>query len=270
MSQPDDVAGAPPAPRGIQIAGGRPAAGKVGLIAAGVLAAGLTGAGIVTTRRVRRARERAERLRRDLDHDALVGPRGGRPLRLVVLGDSSADGYGLTDPALALPRRLGERVAERLGRAVRIVSFAADGARTADVSEQQIPRLEVTGADMVAVVVGVNDATARRRPKHVHEDTCRLLAQVRRAAPGAQVALLACPDLGDAPALPWPLGRVVGIATRLVARTQTRAAADMGVPCVRLEGTPGGDGFGEDGFHPGADGADAMAGALADALAPTV
>lgn len=255
---------------GVQMESGRSTAGKVGLIAASLLAAGLTAAGVVTSRRVRRARERAEALRRDLDHDALVGPRGGRPLRLVVLGDSSAAGYGLTDPEHALPRRLGERVAGRLERPVRIVSFAADGARTADVSEQQVPRLEVTGADLVAIVVGVNDATARRRPKHVHEDTCRLITQVRRAAPGARIALLACPDLGAAPALPWPLGRVVGIATRLVARTQTRAAADMGVPCVRLEPTPGGDGFGEDGFHPGAEGADAMAATLADALAPTV
>ncbi len=252
---------------GVQMEGGRSTAATVGLVAAALLAAGLTAAGVVVSRRVRGARERAERLRRDLDHDALVGPRGSRPLRLVVLGDSSADGYGLIDPDDALPRRLGERLAERLDRPVRIASLAADGARTVDVVEEQVPRLEVTGADAVAIVVGVNDATARRRPSHVHEDTCRMVGAIRRAAPGAHVALLACPDLGAAPALPWPLGRVLGIATRLIARTQTRAAADMGIPCVQLARAPEADEFGDDGFHPGADGAEAMAAALADALA---
>lgn len=256
--------------RGIQVEGGRSTATKVGLVAAGVLGVGLAAAGIVVSRRVRGARERAETLRRDLDHDALVGPRGGRPLRLVVLGDSSADGYGLTDPAHALPRRLGERLAERLERPVRIASFAADGARMVDVAEDQAPRLEVTGADAVAIVVGVNDATTRRRPKQIHEDTCRIVGAIRRSAPGARIALLACPDLGAAPALPWPLGRAIGIATRLVARTQKRAAADVGIACVSLDRAPSADEFGEDGFHPGADGAEAMAEALADALTPRV
>lgn len=240
---------------------------QVGLVSAGLLAAGLTAAGVVVSRRVRSARERAEALRRELDHDALVGEVGGRPLRLVVLGDSSADGYGLTDPAEALPRMLGERIAARESRPVRIVSFAAVGARTVDVIDEQIPRLETSGADLVAVVVGVNDATTRRRPVHVHEDTCRLVGAIRRAAPGARIALLACPDLGAAPALPWPLGRVVGLATRLVARAQQRAADDMDVAIARLDDDePRPEHFGEDGFHPGAEAAEAMARALADAL----
>lgn len=215
--------------------------------------------------RLRTLRARAAGLRRDLDHDAVVG--SGEPrLRLVVLGDSSAAGDGLDRPEVALPRRLAEELARRTGRAVAVRSFARSGARTADVASSQVPRLAEAEPDAVAVVAGMNDALGRRPPRRVEADTRALLAAVTAAAPAARIVLLTCPDVSRAPGLPSFLRPPVGWLTRRTARAQARGGRAAGVGVAVLDGPVPIEAFGPDGFHPAPSAVDVMAGRLADAL----
>lgn len=223
-------------------------------------AAAVAGAGLA----VGLAASRVRTMRRDgamvpdlaVDVD-LSGP--GPARRVVVLGDSAGAGFGLADPEQALARRVGRALHLRDGRAVEVRSVARNGATTADVLAEQLPA--AAGAEVVVVVVGVNDAVRRRPTARVAEELAALLAALAdTTAPDARVVLVSCPDLSAAPGLPAVVRPVVGLRCRAVARAQAEVAAAAQVPVVaipRRDLPP--EVFGEDGYHPGVLGHERMA-----------
>lgn len=235
---------------------------------------GLTGAvgavAAVTLVRIQRMRRTAAEHGGALDHAATVGAGDGPPVRLLVLGDSAARGYGLTDAADALPGQVAARVAVAAGRPAAVDSRATDGHRTADVLAEQVPAVADLRPDAVVVGVGVNDAIGRTADARLAADTVALVRAVRTQAPTAGVVVVVCPDLAAAPGFGRPLGALVGWRCRRVARVQQAAlapvcAADDRVRIVHLP-RPDASMFGVDGFHPGA----AAHAAMADLVAPVV
>lgn len=197
---------------------------------------------------VARLRRTADNHDRSLDLDGLIGDGDAPPLRLVVLGDSYPAGFGLTDPDKTYPHQVARRMVEQAGRPVRVVSRAARGARIEDITRHQVPGLDELAPDVVAVIVGGNDALGRRTPTQVYRDTVVMIETIRAAAPKAQVVLGRTADLGDAPALPWPLSLLVSVACDWTARAQAGAADAFGVPHGRLP-RQAPEMFGPDRFH---------------------
>jgi lysophospholipase L1-like esterase len=136
-----------------------------------------------------------------------VDPAGrstGRPLRLVVLGDSTTAGVGVERAEESLPYLLAERLAAHEAARVHVVSYGWAGARAADVAEKQLPRAMeplrteeespfLPGADVVAVVIGSNDAT-HQTPRGRYRAALRSTMEgVRAAAPNARIVLAGIP-----------------------------------------------------------------------------
>ncbi len=232
---------------------------------AGVLGAGTTMLVGATVVRIQRMRRTAQEHAHDLERSATVGEGLGEPVRLLVLGDSAARGYGLTDAATAFPQQVARGLAAATGRRVAVTSLATDGHRTADVRTEQVPLVRAADPDVVVVSVGVNDAIGRVPPDEVRASTTALLDAVEDAGDGALVAFVPCPDLGAAPGFGWPLARLVGWSCRRVARAQRRAAAGRDLVVVPLP-RPDATMFGGDGFHPGETGHAAMARLVVEAL----
>jgi lysophospholipase L1-like esterase len=208
-------------------------------------------AGIVARRtagQLRRLREAGATVPA-LAHETTL-PGTGDTCHLVVLGDSAAAGHGLPDADAGLARQIARRIVQRTGRPVDVGSWARDGATTADVLADQVHHLR-PDAEVVLVGVGVNDAVRGRAPRAVVDVTARLLANVRAAAPAADVVLLTCPDLGSAPGLPRILRPAMRWSCRRVAAAQRRVASDLGVEVVPADGHLPPEAFGTDGFHPG-------------------
>lgn len=239
-------------------------------VVAGVVGVSV-GAWMATTLvRIRRLRRSAAVHAHDLDHTATVGEGRGEPVRLLVLGDSAARGYGLPQVADTFPHQLANGLAATTGRRVYVTSLAADGHRTAELVADQVPQVRAAQPDAVVVSVGVNDAIRMTPRDELEEATRALLVQVRAASNGAMVTFVTCPDLGAAPGFPWPLNLAVGARCRRVARIQRAVARELDVPAIALP-RPDAAMFGVDGFHPGAAGQTAMAevvvGALSDQTA---
>jgi lysophospholipase L1-like esterase len=125
-------------------------------------------------------------------------------LRLVVLGDSTTAGVGVDRAEDSLPYQLARRLADHHGRAVHVVSYGWAGARIADLARSQLPRaLEpirpsatepfLPGADIVAIVIGSNDATHNTPPRRYRADLRTVLDGVRAANPAAEVVLAGIP-----------------------------------------------------------------------------
>ncbi|HEX2765117.1 MAG TPA: SGNH/GDSL hydrolase family protein [Candidatus Limnocylindria bacterium] len=216
----------------------------------------------------------------------VVGPasvRDSRRLRMVVLGDSTTAGVGVTRPEDALPYLIARRLADAEGRPVHVVSYGWAGARMADVAEQQLRRaLEplrssetepfLPGADVVAIVVGANDATHRTNPRRYRASLRHLLRRVRDAAPQARVVLAGIPALRGALPQIEPLILIADSWAKLlrpISRSEAQATgvayADLAAKVPpRIRGRR--DVLSEDRFHPSVVGYSAWADVIFEAL----
>ena len=133
------------------------------------------------------------------DHDP-PDPTGwyghGRPgpaIKLALLGDSSAAGYGVERVQETPGAHLASGLAEGADRRVYLRSVAKVGAQTRDLDRQIDDALTVE-PDVAVIQIGANDVTHARLPS----ESVRLLALgVRRLRDaGVQVVVGTSPDLG--------------------------------------------------------------------------
>ena len=202
--------------------------------------------------------------------DAVAGPPDQRaPLRMVVLGDSTAAGVGSPTVEESLPALVADRVAQRLGRRVEVMGYGVAGARTADIAAEQLPL--VRDADVIVIVIGSNDVTHLTAPWRFDDQTREMLTAAR--ASGARVVLGGIP-LFDVVAFPQPLRWSLARVSTIHRRIQARVAAqldDVVYVNIARDASPrfvGVDGaMSSDGFHPGPPGYGFWADALADGVA---
>jgi lysophospholipase L1-like esterase len=125
-------------------------------------------------------------------------------LRLAVLGDSTTAGVGVDQAEDSLPYQLARRLADHHGRDVHVVSYGWAGARVTDVLQSQLARAMqplrageahpfLPRVDVIAVVIGSNDATHNTPRRRFRSDLRALLDGIRAANPEAGVALAGIP-----------------------------------------------------------------------------
>ncbi|PJE95710.1 GDSL family lipase [Streptomyces carminius] len=213
--------------------------------------------------------------------DGLYGAAFGRtgpgaqppPLRLAVLGDSTAAGQGVHRTRQTPGALLASGLAAVAERPVRLRNVAVPGARSDDL-DRQVTELLLGGhpvngedgasdpggaPDVCAVMIGANDVTHRMPPAR----SVRLLsdAVARLRAAGSEVVVGTCPDLGTVEPVDRPLRWLVRRASRQLAAAQTIAVVAQGGRTVSLGDLLGPEFranprelFGPDSFHPSAQG----------------
>lgn len=198
---------------------------------------------------------------------------GVEPLRLLVLGDSTAAGVGSPTLTQSLPVQVAQRVADRLRRPVAVRSRGISGARTDDVRTAQVPdAVDAVGeVDVLLVVVGSNDVTHLTPVWQMADRTARMLRAAQ--ALDAPVVLGGIPLFTTVPAFDQPLRAVVSGYSGWYRGAQADGAGGVEdatyVPIAELAsprflGRP--EAMSSDGFHPSPVGY----GFWADALAPAV
>lgn len=157
------------------------------------------------------------------DPTGTYGRYAGLPLRLVMIGDSSAAGLGCDTPAQTPGALLAGGVARDLRRRVRLDSVAAVGARSTDLDNQVTRALE-EHADMAVIMIGTNDVTHRVRPGEATKHLGRAVQTLRAA--GVLVVVGTCPDLGTVEPLMQPLRTVAAHYSRRMAAAQLVAVVE--------------------------------------------
>ena len=196
------------------------------------------------------------------------GDPGGERLRLVMLGDSTGAGVGVTRTEETVGGVLARRLAGPTRR-VRLAGAAIAGSGTGDLGPQ-VSRALLGRPDVAVLLVGTTDATSGTGLGAVRDN---LGDAVRRLlAGGAAVVVGTCPDLGASRVFAQPLRAVVAWRGRRVAATSaeaTRAAGGVPVDLAELVGPvfrADRAAYCEDGFHPSADGYRLIAEALLPAV----
>jgi lysophospholipase L1-like esterase len=192
--------------------------------------------------------------------------RPGPAIKVALLGDSSAAGYGVQKVEETPGAQLASGLAEGADRRVYLGSFAFVGAQSRDLAGQIDAALPME-PDVAVVLIGTNDVTHKVRPS----ESVRLLEQgVRRMREaGVEVVVGTCPDLGTLELVAPPLRQVARSWSRRLAAAQTIAVVEAGGRTVSLGSILGPEFaaspkilFGPDQFHPSAAGYASLASVL--------
>ncbi|WP_435969720.1 SGNH/GDSL hydrolase family protein [Streptomyces sp. Qhu_M48] len=195
--------------------------------------------------------------------DGLYGRAFGAddPLRLALLGDSTAAGQGVRRSGQTPGALLASGLAAVAERPVVLRNVALSGARSDDL-ERQVSLLlaqPLGPPDVCVIMIGANDVTHRLPPT----ESVRLLASaVRRLrTAGAEVVVGTCPDLGTIEPVYQPLRWLARRASRQLAAAQTIVVVEQGGRTVSVGDLLGPEFaenpremFGVDNFHPSAEG----------------
>ena len=179
------------------------------------------------------------------------------PIRIAMIGDSTAAGYGVYRDRDTPGAQLAINISEAARRPVHVTNVAVVGAESPDLPVQ-IDRLSGVRPDLAVVMIGANDVTERTKTSVAVpylEDAVR-----RLRAMGAEVVVGTCPDLGTIRPLAQPLRAYARRLSRDMAREQTVAVVRAGGRSVSLGDLLGPlfmthlEYFSEDQFHPSAAG----------------
>ncbi|GAA2059840.1 SGNH/GDSL hydrolase family protein [Streptomyces albiaxialis] len=184
----------------------------------------------------------------------------GRPLRLALLGDSTAAGQGVHRPRQTPGALLASALAAVAERPVALRNVAVPGAQSDDLERQVTVLLsEGPAPDACTIMIGANDVTHRMPPARSVRHLSDAVARLRTA--GCEVVVCTCPDLGTIEPVGQPLRWIARRLSRQLAAAQTIAVVEEGGRTVSLGDLLGPEFaanprelFGPDNYHPSAEG----------------
>lgn len=181
----------------------------------------------------------------------LTGP---RPIRLLVLGDSTAAGVGAATQLEALPGRLADALHARTGRGIRWRAVGKNGATAREIIDRYLDDALAEPADLLFLSVGANDAMTMRGTTAFVRDVRRILDAFDARNPGAFVLMSSLPVFGRF-SLPQPL-RTALYRHSLALEAAARIVVDGRANALMSNDPPpyAEDFWAPDLFHPSASG----------------
>ena len=131
--------------------------------------------------------------------------RGAQPIRLLVLGDSTAAGVGAVKQEDALPGNLARELRHRFSRGVTWRAVGENGGTTRDLLERYMGEALEEPADIVFLTIGANDALGLRSRGAFRRDLLEVVRQLREANPDAPILVSLMPRFDRFASLVNPL-----------------------------------------------------------------
>lgn len=173
----------------------------------------------------------------------------GPPLRLLILGDSSAAGVGAPHQNQALSGQL----AAALSPHCRLIwQLEAKTGATSRSTLAHLQALPPTPCDVVLLVLGVNDATSFAPLRRVLADRAAIAQTLHARFGTPRLLITGIPPLARFPLLPDPLRWILGQRAARLDRALSDQARMAGHAYLPFAMPMQPDLMAEDGFHPSA------------------
>ncbi|MDP3084436.1 MAG: SGNH/GDSL hydrolase family protein, partial [Rubrivivax sp.] len=194
----------------------------------------------------------------------------GAPVRLLIVGDSSAAGVGVVEQRNALASQLAARLADACQAQIEWRLVAESGLTTAQAL-RLLQRQAHWAADLAVIVTGVNDVVDQVPSHHAVAARNGLANALRNGYGVRHVCFAPLPPIHHFPGLPQPLRWVAGAdARRHNAALKRWVATRTDVSLVDMEMPLNRGVMAVDGFHPGEPVYRYCAGSIAHHLASEV
>ncbi|MFF4103535.1 SGNH/GDSL hydrolase family protein [Streptomyces sp. NPDC001903] len=186
---------------------------------------------------------------------------GQTPLRLGMMGDSTAAGLGVRRARQTPAALLASGLAAVAERPVVLRNVAVSGAMSDDLDRQAGLLLdgELPPPDVCVIMIGANDVTRRMPPTQSVRHLTSAVRRLRLA--GSEVVVGTCPDLGTIEPVYQPLRWLARRVSRQLAAAQTIGVVALGARTVSMGDLLGPEFaanpremFGPDSYHPSAEG----------------
>ncbi|MGI5216018.1 SGNH/GDSL hydrolase family protein [Plantactinospora sp. CA-290183] len=193
-----------------------------------------------------------------------VGDPSGPPVRVGILGESTAAGCGVDTHDEGFSGCLARELAARTGRPVGWEAVGQFGATSSRIRHRLLPRLG-GDLDVAVLLAGANDVLTGRTPEHWRDNLVAILDEL--AGRAGRVVVSGVPPFAYVPALPAALGRYLGERAAAFDEVSRRVCAGRArTTWISIAVLPGPDFFAGDRFHPSASGYRRWARAVADEL----
>lgn len=150
---------------------------------------------------------------------------GGRP-RILVMGDSTAVGTGVADPAGSVAGCFGRDFPQ-----ADIQNLGVNGMRAAELVHH-FPHAADKSFDLVLLQIGANDIIRGTGIDDFKNSITRIFEKATLL--GLRVVALHSGNVGLAPLFPWPLNRTLRARTLKIRDVYKKKAAEHGVTYVDL------------------------------------
>lgn len=180
---------------------------------------------------------------------------GGQPhLRILVIGDSSADGVGAATVEQTLAPQIAGFLHENTGRSVSWRRAGANSAIAAQIRDHVVPHVEERDFTHIFLLVGMNDMKNYLTAGSFKKGFGGLLYALHTRWPEAQIVWSPVIEMTSIPALPPFLAFILGLRRKLLDNTARNLCRERHVFVAPVLPVEGSDGFAEDGFHANAAG----------------
>jgi lysophospholipase L1-like esterase len=133
-----------------------------------------------------------------------------QPIRLIILGESTMAGVGVSTHKEGFAGSLGAIIHKNTGRAVFWDVFAESGATVEILNTCILPNIEQKTADFIIVGIGANDAFSLTNPIRWRLGIHRLVHGLREKFPGTEIVFINMPPIRQFPALTPLLKKTMG------------------------------------------------------------
>lgn len=190
---------------------------------------------------------------------------GPGPVRVLVVGDSTAAGCGVESNEDMLAARIAHHAARVTGRGATWRAIGQNGHRTDEFIRDFLSEAVAHPADIVYVTLGANDAMNIRNRRVAARNLVSIARELRRANPDAVIAVSSLPAFFRFGRLPEPLRSTLYRISQGIERTARAGLESEDRITMNRPPSPYPDGFfARDGFHPGPLGYDLWAKLVVD------
>ncbi|GAA0859544.1 SGNH/GDSL hydrolase family protein [Aliiglaciecola litoralis] len=172
----------------------------------------------------------------------------GKPLRLLILGDSAGAGVGVDEQGLGLSGQLVNCLSNHFTVQWQLV--ARTGESTCSVLEL-LQHLTPQPFDVIVTSLGVNDVTSGKSGKQFYRDLQSLHLQLMQRYTPQHIIFSGMPPMGEFPALPNPLRWYLGERAARFDRVMHQFAHHNHCQYYALPSMMDSQEMASDGFHPG-------------------
>ena len=173
----------------------------------------------------------------------------GQPIRLLLIGDSSAAGVGVDDINNSLGGHLVKYLAQRSQRPVNIRIAGCNSATSGEIRDYVLPNIEFTDFTHILLNIGTNDAKNFHTARRFDREFGTLLYAINTRFPAANLIWSGIFDMSKISGLPSPLNFILGIRSREFMRLGKILCHERLAQVPQGNWQPAKENFSVDGFH---------------------